>query len=183
MSYQTCICLQAQPDFSFFWVTLGVRGALLVEMRFTSKQPNVFDLTLERRYLFEDPPAFFNEQDVDTLLFAVTQAIELFTGKYPERSVRCKAGDKVQNAIFRIILRLNQDALATLFSVEEEQKDQYRSFGRRPPDIPSFLLKRKPDALRRPQQMQLTLNTYSQLFGNPVFVRLCEQKTPARPAP
>jgi hypothetical protein len=167
--------LQAKPDFSFFWVSLGVRGALLMEMRFTSKQPNIFDLTLERRYLFEDPqPAFFNEQDVDTLLYAVVQAIELYTGKYPERSVRCKAGDKIQNAIFRVILRVNQDALATLFSVEQEEQEQFRPFGRRH-DNPTFVLKRKPDPLRRPQPVQLTLNTHSQLFGNPVFVRLCER--------
>lgn len=190
MSHQTCIILEAQADFSAFWFTLGVRGALLMEMRFTSRQSNVsrqqlnvsrqqlnvFDLTLERRYLFEDPqPAFFNEKDVDTLLYAVVHAIELYTGKYPDRSVCCKAGDQIQTAIFRIILRTNQEILAGMFSIDEERKERFRPFGRRPDD-PSFVLKRKPDPQRRPQPVQLTLNTYSQLFGNPVFVRLCEQQ-------
>jgi hypothetical protein len=177
MSYQTCICLQAQADFSAFWFTLGIRGALLMEMRFTSQHPNVFDLTLEKRYLFEDPqPLFFNENDVDTLLYAVVQAIELYTGKYPERSVRCKAGDNIQTAIFRIILRTNQEMLAGLFSIDEEGKERFRPFGRRL-DNPSFLLKRKPDPQRGPHPMQLTINTYSQLFGSPVFVRLCEHRS------
>jgi hypothetical protein len=176
MSYQTCICLQAEDDFSAFWFTLGVRGALLMEMRFTRQRPNVFDLTLERRYLFEDPqPAFFNEKDVDTLLYAVVQAIELYTGKYPERSVRCRAGDDIQTAIFRIILRTNQEILAALFSIDEEAKERFRPFGRRA-ENPSFVLTRKPDTQRRPHPIQLTLNTHSQLFGNPVFVRLCEYR-------
>jgi hypothetical protein len=175
MSYQTCICLQAQHDFSSFWFTLGIRGALLMEMRFTNQRANVFDLTLERRYVFEDPhPAFFNEQDIDTLLYAVVQAIELYTGKYPERSVRCRAGDQIQNSVFRIILRANQDVLATLFSIDEEEKERFRPFSRRP-ENPTFVLKRKPDPQRKPHPIQLTLNTYSQLFGKPVFVRLCEQ--------
>lgn len=161
-----------------------------MEMRFTSQQSkvsgpglnvsqqqlNVFDLTLEKRYLFEDPqPAFFNENDVDTLLYAVVQAIELYTGKYPERSVRCKGGDSIQTAIFRIILRTNQEVLAGLFSIDEEGKERFRPFSRRP-DNPNFLLKRKPDQQRRPHPIQLTLNTYSQLFGSPVFVRLCEHR-------
>jgi hypothetical protein len=175
MSYQTCIFLQAQADFSAFWFALGVRGAVLMEMRFTGKRPDVFDLTLRRRCLFDDPqPAFFNEKDVDLLLYAVVQAIELYTGKYPERSVRCKAGDQVQTAIFRIILRANQEVLAGMFSIDEEGKERFQPFGRRS-DVPNFLLKRKPGPQRRPHAMQLTLNTYSQLFGNPVFVRLCEQ--------
>lgn len=177
MSYQTCICLQAQADFSAFWFTLGIRGALLMEMRFTNQHPNIFDLTLEKRYLFEDPqPAFFNEHDVDTLLYAVVQAIELYTGKYPERSVRCKAGgDSIQTTIFRMILLTNQEVLANMFSIDEEGKERFRSFGRRS-DNSSFLLKRKPDPQRSPHPIQLTLNTYSQLFGSPVFVRLCEHR-------
>lgn len=185
MSYQTCICLQAQADFSAFWFTLGVRGALLMEMRFTSRQSNVsrqelnvFDLTLEKRYLFEDPqPVFFNEHDVDTLLYAVVQAIELYTGKYPERSVRCKAGDdSIQTTIFRMILLTNHDILAGMFSIDQEGKERFRPFGRRP-DHSSFVLKRKPDPQRGLHAVQLTLNTYSQLFGSPVFVRLCEHRT------
>ena len=184
MSYQTCICLQAQADFSAFWFTLGVRGALLMEMRFTSQQSdvsrqqlNVFDLTLEKRYLFEDPqPAFFNERDVDTLLYAVVQAIELYTGKYPERSVRCKAADdSIQTTIFRMILLANHDILAGMFSIDQEEKERFRPFGRRPDK--SFVLKRKPDPQHGPHSVQLTLNTYSQLFGSPVFVRLCEHRT------
>lgn len=146
------------------------------QLNVSSQQLNVFDLTLEKRYLFEDPqPAFFNENDVDMMLYAVVQAIELYTGKYPERSVRCKAGDQIQTAIFRIILRTNQEILAGMFSIDEEGKERFRPFDRRP-DNPSFLLKRKPDQQRRTHPIQLTLNTYSQLFGSPVFVRLCEHR-------
>lgn len=155
-----------------------------MEMRFTSqkldvsrRKLNVFDLTLEKRYLFEDPqPVFFNENDVDTMLYAVVQAIELYTGKYPERSIRCKAGDTIQTMIFRIILHTNQEILAGLFSIDEEGRERFRPFARRQ-DNPSFLLKRKPDQQRGPHPIQLTLNTYSQLFGSPVFVRLCEHRT------
>jgi len=174
MSHQTCIILEAQADFSAFYFTLGVRGALLMEMRFTCRHSDLFDLTLERRFLFEDPqPALFNETDVDTLLYAVVHAIELYTGKYPDRSVCCKAGDNVQTSIFRIILRTNQEMLAGMFSIDDDRKERFRPFSRRAED-PYFVLKRKPDPHRMPQPAQLTLNTYSQLFGNPVFVRLCD---------
>ena len=175
MSLQPCIILQAQPDFSSFWFTLGLRGALLMELRFTSRRTDVSDLTIERRYVFEDPiPAFFNEQDVTNLLHAVVQAIELYTGKYPDRSVRCRAGDQIQTTIFRIILRSNHDILAAIFSIDEEERAHFRPFSRKP-ESPTFVLKRKPDPLRKPHPIQYTLNTYSQLFGSPVHVRLCEQ--------
>jgi hypothetical protein len=175
MSFQTCIFLQAQPDFSSFWFTLGLRGALLMELRFTGRRNEIFDLTIERRYVFEDPqPPFFNEQDVYNLLHAVVQAIELYTGKYPERSVRCRSGDQIQSTIFRIILRSNQDILAAVFSIDQEEKERFRPFSRRP-ESPTFLLKRKPDPQRKAHPIQHTLNTYSQLFGNPVHIRLCEQ--------
>lgn len=175
MIFQPCIVLQAQPDFSSFWFTLGLRGALLMELRFTGEHTDIIDLSIDRRYVFEDPyPVFLNEQDVDNLLHAVAQAIELYTGKYPERSIRCKAGDQIQSTIFRMILGTNYDILATVFSIDEEDQDPFRAFGRKP-EIPTFLLKRKPDPQRKAHPIHHSLNTYSQLFGNPVHVRLCEQ--------
>ena len=177
MSIQTCIWLQAQSDFSKFWFS-GMPGALVIELSFVHHKANVYDLVIERGYLYDEPfPAIPTQKDINALLHAVIQVIELYTGKYPERVVRCKPGDKIQTLTYRVLLLANQDSLCPLFTIQEEGK------GRFPPpaawidmiDTPTFLLKRKPDMQYKTQPVQLTLNTFSQLFGHPVYIRLCEE--------
>lgn len=173
MSIQTCICLQARSDFSKFWFS-GMPGALIIELSFVSHKTNVYDLVIERGYLYEEGfPTIPTHKDINSLLHAVIQVLELYTGKYPERTIRCRPGDKIQTLTFRILLLANHDALCPLFMIREEGKGRLLPFRERN-DTPVFLLKRKPDAPYKPQPVQLTLNTFSQLFGHPVYVRLCE---------
>lgn len=172
MSIQTCICLQARPDFSKFWFS-GMPGALVIELSFVCHKANIYDMVIERGYLFEDPfPGPPTQKDINALLFAVIQVLELYTAKYPERTIRCKPGDKIQTLTFRILLLANHDLLGPLFTVQDEGKGRL-PFGKELENA-VFMLKRKPGGPSTPQPTQLTLNTFSQLFGHPVSVRLCE---------
>lgn len=178
MSIQTCICLQALSDFSKFWFS-GMPGALVVELSFVNHKGNVYDLIIERGYLYEEPfPTIPTQKDIDALLHAVVQVLELYTGKYPDRIIRCKPGDNIQTLTFRILLLANNDILCPIFTIQEEGKGRLLPFSEKM-ETPVLLLKRKPDAHSKPLPVQLTLNTFSRLFGHPVNVRLCEQSQAA----
>ncbi|HWB91181.1 MAG TPA: hypothetical protein VG605_04995 [Puia sp.] len=175
MSIQTCICLQAQSDFSKFWFS-GMPGALVIELSFVCHKTNVYDLTIERGYLYDETfPTMPTQKDIDALLHAVVQVLELYTAKYPDRTVRCKPGDRIQSLTFRILLLANHDILCPLFTIQEEGKGRLLPFGKDTGNA-VFLVKRKPGTQNKPQSTNLTLNTFSELFGNPVHVRLCEGK-------
>lgn len=175
MSIQTCIHLQAQTDFGKFWFS-GMPGALVIELSFVHHKGNVYDLSIERGYLYEDRfPAIPTQKDIDGLLHAVVQALELYTGKYPDRIIRCKPGDNIQALTFRILMRANYDVLCSLFTIQEEGKGRFLPVGRNVENI-VFLLKRRPDSQNKKHPSQVSINTFSQLFGNPVQIRLCDEK-------
>jgi len=179
MSIQTCIHLQAQSDFSKFWFS-GMPGALVIELSFVNHKGNVYDLIIERGYLYDDPfPAIPTPKDINSLLYAVVQALELYTGKYPDRIIRCKPGDRIQALTFRILMRANYEVLCSLFTIQEEGKGRLPPVGRNVENI-IFLLKRKPGSQNKKHPSQLSITTYSQLFGNPVHVSLCDERRAVR---
>jgi hypothetical protein len=175
MSTQICTHLQARPDLSLFRFATGLAGSVIIELRFTALRPGVFDFSIEERRLFSNlTPALFTNEDVDEFLLTVVQAIELYTGKHPERIIRLRGNNRLEFATFRVITRAFLDMLRPLFTIEEESKSQFIPFRRNRSDN-SFLLKRKPDPEGRTQPMQLTLNTHSCISGKLVQVRLCEE--------
>jgi hypothetical protein len=175
MSTQICTHLQARPDLSLFRFTTGFCGSVLIELRFTALRPGVFDFSIEeRRSISNTALALFNDEDVDELLLTVVQAIELYTGKHPERVIRLSANNRLESAVFRVITRAFFDMLRPLFIIEEEVKNRFIPF-RRNGSGNCFLLKRKPAPDGRTHPMQLTLNTQSCISGKLVQVRLCEE--------
>ncbi len=175
MSSQTCAHLQARPDLSLFRFTTGLCGSVIIELRFTALRPGVFDFSIEERYIVSNTAlALFNDEDVDELLLTVIEAIELYTGKHPERIIRFKANNRLESAVFRVITRAFFDTLRPLFILEEEVKNRFVPF-RRTSAGNSFLLRRKPAPDGKTPPMQLTLNTHSCISGKLVQVRLCEE--------
>jgi hypothetical protein len=172
---QTCIHLHARPDLSLFLFTTGFAGSVVIELRFTSLRPGVFDFSIEeRRCISNTALALFNDEDVDQLLLTVVQAIELYTGKHPERVIRLRSSNRLEHAVFRVITRAFFDMLRPLFTIEEESKGRFHPF-RRHGYNHCFLLKRKPAPDGRTHPMQLTLNSHSYISGKIVQVRLCEE--------
>jgi hypothetical protein len=165
------IFLHAHPVLETFWFVLGETKSLQIQLHFVHRENHLYDLKIERVYVDNTlDPRFFNEKDIDSLLYAVVNIIEIYTGKYPERSLRCEAHDQIQAAIFRIILRANHDIMVKLFSIQAEDKG-VKSTGIRPKN-PVFVVKRTvpmQPVIRLAHQM---LSTYSQLFGTPVQIRL-----------
>ncbi len=172
---QICTHLQARPDLSLFRFTTGLLGSVIIELRFTALRPGIFDFSIEERYVVSKSLlGLFDDEDVDQLLLTVVQAIELYTGKHPERIIRLKANNRLESAVFRVITRTFLDMLRPLFVIEEEAKNRFVPF-RRTGSGNSFLLKRKPSPDGRTPPMQLTLNTHSCISGKLVQVRLCEE--------
>jgi hypothetical protein len=175
MSSQICTHLQARPDLSLFRFATGFCGSVIIELRFTALRPGVFDFSIEEhRTITNSALSLFNDEDVDELLLTVVQAIELYTGKHPERIIRLRASNRVESAVFQVITRALFDMLRPLFTIEEEVKGRFIPF-RRSGTNNCFLLKRKPDPDGRAHPIQLTLNTHSWISGKLVQVRLCEE--------
>lgn len=175
MSTQICTHLHARPDLSLFRFTTGFARSVIIELRFTALRPGVFDLSIEERCAFSNTSlALFTDEDVDEFLLTVVQAIELYTGKHPERVIRLRGNNRLESATFRVITRAFFDMLRPLFTIEDESKGQFIPF-RRNRSNNSFLLKRKSDPEGRTPPMQLTLNTHSCISGKLVQVRLCDE--------
>jgi hypothetical protein len=180
MSTQTCTQFQARPDLSLFRFTTGLAGSVIVELRFTGLRPGVYDLSVEEyRTLNTTAFSLFSDADVDELLMTIIQAIELYSGKYPDRVIRLRGNNRLESTVFRVITRVFFDLLCTMFTVDEEAKNHFSPFRRnKMPD--GFLLKRKPDPAGRAQPVHLTLNTHSWVSGRPVQVRLCDEMLSVR---
>jgi hypothetical protein len=174
MSSQICTHLQARPDLSLFRFTTGFCRSVIVELHFTALRPGLFDLSIEEHRTISNPSlSLYNNDDVDELLLTVVQAIELYTGKHPERIIRLRANNRLETAVFEVITRALFDMLRPLFTIEEEVKGRLIPF-RRSGANNCFLLKRKPDPDGTTYPIQLTLNTHSWISGKLVQVRLCE---------
>ena len=171
--------LHAQPDFSSFWFTLGVMDNLLVELCFTPKGKDIIDLSIERQFMEGSDAFSIEEPEITALLNTVVVAIELYTEKYPERSVRCEPGDEVQSTVFRTILQNNYDFLATLFSIDKEEIREVLPSSALRPDIPILLLKRKSIPQPATIRVQPTVIVYSHLFRIPLQLLICSKTQPS----
>lgn len=174
MHNQTSVVLQATNDFSLFWFMLGSGGDLQVGVRFNHRQDDVFDLTIERRYVSECPnPCSFTEEDVDIFLIGIAHAIELYTAKYPDRVVRWAPAEQIQEVIFRILFNTLSTPMSALFSIQSDQTGDRpgcmdgKAGGKGP-----VLLKRLTDTCPNPFSREQVITTQSQMFGNLLLVRL-----------
>ena len=173
MLIQSCTYLHARPDFGLFRFVKGVAGSVILELSFVVKHTGIYDLCVERCQLFNQPiPPLLVDDDVEDLLTTVIQVIELYTGKYPDRTIRLRQNNRLQTTIFRVILDIYRHRLDPMFLIEE-QKAPFPNL-RWKPQSPPMLLKRRPDSVLQAHPIQFTMNTHSRLFGNPVHVRLCE---------
>ena len=175
MSIPTCVHFEAGPDFSLFRFSTGFAGCAVFQLRFTTRQPDIYDVAVE--YLHGLPDALhipLTDSQIEELLLAMIQMIELYTQKYPERMIRLRGGgSKLQAMLFRVMVLLHQDVLRPWFTIDElERKPIMPFFKSRLAS--TFLLKRRPDTCLPAHPVQTILHTRSRLFGNPVHVRVCE---------
>ena len=176
MSIPTCVHFQAGPDLSLFRFSTGFAGCAVFQLRFAPRQPGIYDAAVE--YLHGFPDTFYmplTDGQIEELLLAMIQMIELYTQKYPERVIRLRSGgSKLQAMLFKVMVLAHQDILRPWFTIEEQQqRSMFPFFNNRVAS--TFILKRKPDPCLPAHPVQTILHTRSRLFGNPVHVSVCDQ--------
>jgi hypothetical protein len=174
MSNPTCIQFQADADFSLIRYNTGFGGCADFKLRFMSQQPGIYDASVEYRHNFPHNAYFpLTENQVEEVLSALIQMIELYTLKYPDRMVRLKGGgNKFQSTIFRVMVLMHRDVLTPLFIIDVQEKKSFLPFSGGGVST-TFTLKRRPDVGMKGHPVQTVLHTQSRLFGNPVHVRVC----------
>ena len=172
MLTQPSTTLHALPDLSMFQFRTGDFGSILIQLRFMPLRSRVYDLYVEQRqYSDIFHPYLFTEDDARSLLSNVIQVIELYTERYPGRTIRMKGNTQLQTALYRVILRAHHDLLCPLFSIDKEGGRWFFPFRRDAGDS-AFLLKRRADSSLPAHPIRASVRTRSRLFGNWVRVEL-----------
>jgi len=175
MSISTCAHFEAGSDLSLIRFSTGFAGCAVFQLRFAPQQPDVYDAVVEYLHNFPDDMYMpLTDRQVEQLLMAMAQMIELYTQKYPERVIRLKGGGgKLQSMLFRVMLLVHQEALRPWFTIEEQQQRPVIPFFNNR-GVSTFFLRRRPDACLPAHPVQTRLVTQSRLFGNPVFISLID---------
>jgi hypothetical protein len=164
--------LHALPDLSCFTFRTGSAGSILVRLRFNQLRTGVYDLSIEQRAAGADFKSFlYTEEDAHGLLATVIQIIELYTDRYPNRIVRLQGITDFQITLFRVLLRVHEELLGPLFSINKEGGRRLFPFRRNTGDS-AFLLKRRADTSLPSLPIRASVRTRSRLFGNWVYVEL-----------
>ena len=176
--YKKCTQLKALPDFSVFqFISQGIAGSTTRQVRFINqREPNIYNLELgDLDPQSQQSGSISDNGDMNKVIATLMLIIELYTERYPMRTVRLKGNTKEKARLYRIALDIHVNHLLPLFDIglEEEKHHFFQKFrGREPLDNIAFLLKRKPGLCFTLHTIQTTLTSHSLLFGNPVSVEL-----------
>jgi len=177
MLSQSFTLLTALPDLSVFQFRTGYGDSILVRLEFTMLRCGIYDLSVEQTLpVNRSYPWLITDEEAKGLVYNVVQVIELYTERYPGRTVRLQGGTEFQVTLFRIILRLRHDLLCPLFSIDKEGRSRFFPFRRSAGDS-VFLLKRRADSPLPSHPVWSSVNTRSRLFGNLVHVELRREMT------
>jgi hypothetical protein len=168
------IQLRAKPDFSAFQFYSRGNGNLLTrQINFiASKKPRLFDLDFgdcENGQLH--PYRLTDDGDLETLVTTLLHTLEIYTEKYPERTVRLKGNTKHKARIFHIALDTHLDVLCPHFEIEFEQEQPLLSLKRIRYPL-AFLLRRKPGVCFSVYSTQTIHTSHSLLFGKPIAIEV-----------
>ncbi len=109
--------------------------------------------------------------DMDQVMTTVMQIIEIYTERYPRRTIRLKGNTSQKAQLYRAALDKHLPILCPLFLIELEEKlplpDSDRSL-----DAIAFLLKRKPIPYLTFHIFQTIWTGQSRLFGKKVKIEL-----------
>jgi hypothetical protein len=167
--------LQALRDFSAFQFTsTGKAGPVTRQVRFNGqKDAGVYTLDLRDLPVTkkDDPGRVTDQGDMNTVLATLIQIIEIYTERYPRRSVRLKGDTQEKALLYRTALDHHLDILCPLFLINLEEQVS-ASGGNRSIDNIAFVLKRKPIPFLSVHTIQTTWSSYSRLFGRNITIEL-----------
>ena len=167
--------LQALRDFSAFQFTsTGKAGSVTRQVRFNGqKDAGVYTLDLRDLPVTkkDDPGRITDQGDMKTVLATLIQIIEIYTERYPRRSIRLKGDTQEKSFLYRAALDHYLDILCPMFIISLEEQVS-ASGGDRSIDNIAFVLKRKPIPFLSVHDTQTTWSSHSRLFGRKVTIEM-----------
>ena len=170
--------LQALRDFSAFQFTsTGLAGPVTRQVRFNGQKDagiynlDLRDLPVTRK---DDPGRVTDQGDMNTVLATLVQIIEIYTERYPRRTIRLKGDTQEKAHLYRMALDHHLDILCPLFiiNLEEHVADDAEDADDRNIDNIAFVLKRKPIPFLSIHAIQTTWSGHSRLFGRKVTIEV-----------
>jgi hypothetical protein len=168
--------LQALRDFSAFQFTgAGLAGPVTRQVRFNGQKDagiynlDLRDLPVTRK---DDPGRVTDQGDMDTVLATLVQIIEIYTERYPRRTIRLKGDTQEKAHLYRMALDHHLDILCPLFIINLEE--QVTDSDDDDPNIDNiaFVLKRKPIPFLSIHAIQTTWIGHSRLFSRKVTIEV-----------
>jgi hypothetical protein len=167
--------LQALRDFSAFQFTsAGKAGSVTRQIRFNGqKDDGIYNLDLRDLPVTkkDDPGKVSDQGDMNTVLATLVQIIEIYTERYPRRSIRLKGDTQEKALLYRMALDHHLDDLCPMFIINLEEHVSTSGDNRSIDNI-TFLLKRKPIPFLSLHAIHTTWSGYSRLFGKKVTIEL-----------
>jgi hypothetical protein len=175
MDHTPYMNLQALPDFSAFqFSSTGTAGTVVRQVRFSGqKDGRIYHLDLRDLPAGKksDPALLADNGDMDQVMATVIQIIEIYTERYPRRTIRLKGNTGQKAQLYRAALDKHLPILCPLFLIELEEKLSAPDSGREI-DAIAFLLKRKPIPYLTFHTFQTIWSGQSRLFGKKVKIEL-----------
>lgn len=167
--------LQAMPDFSaFLFNSIGLSGTITRQVRFTGqKDGKIYNLDL-RDFPVEKnagPAEIADNGDMDTILSTLIQIIEVYTERYPRRTIRLVGNTGQKTQLYRSALERHLDIIYPLFVVSLEENVCSSPSDRNINSI-AFLLKRKPIPYFTIHTIHTTWSGQSRMFKRKVKIEL-----------
>jgi hypothetical protein len=119
----------------------------------------------------DDPGRVANQGDMNTVLATLVQIIEIYTERYPRRTIRLKGDTQEKAHLYRVALDRHLDILCPLFIISLEEHVS-ASGGDQSIDNIAILLKRKPIPFLSLHAIHTTWSGHSRLFGRKVTIEV-----------
>jgi hypothetical protein len=175
MVHTPYVHLQALRDFSAFQFTsAGLAGPVTRQVRFTGqKDAGIYNLDLRDLPVTQkdDPGRVTDQGDMNTVLATLVQIIEIYTERYPRRSIRLKGDTEEKAHLYRMTLDHHLDILCPLFIINLEEQVSVSGDDQKIDNI-AFVLKRKPIPFLSIHAIQTTWSGHSRLFGRKVTIEM-----------
>jgi hypothetical protein len=172
MNYEPYMDLVALPDLSVFqFISEGPWGRITKQIHFTLLfKPGIYVLQLGdiNKYGGFDRCAISNNGDMNRILATVILAIEVYTERYPDRSIRIWSLSAERSRLFRIAIGNNLRLLSAKFTVQSMAREGFLFFKK---DIDSAYFELKRQRLAD-NTSYTTLKIQSGLFKRTVSVQL-----------
>jgi hypothetical protein len=166
--------LQALRDFSAFQFTsAGMAGSVTRQIRFNGQRDagiynlDLRDLPVTKK---DDPGRITDQGDMNTVLATLVQVIEIYTERYPRRTIRLKGDTQEKAHLYRFAIDRHLDMLGPLFIINLEE--HISPSGDRSIDNIAILLKRKPIPFLSVHAIHTTWSGHSRLFGRKVTIEV-----------